>query len=118
MKQCCESLYPSYLITHDSNHIQEYHNFKGLKFYGTLHDVIKLVTKWKGFWVFQLANSQKEKKTWRTWGLIFKICCEFIITLGLQQPTTPLGIFTIMYPKGWSNEKRTTKDNFGFLLHL
>ncbi len=22
------------------------------------------------------------------------------------------------YPKGWSNEKRTTKDYFGFLLHL
>jgi hypothetical protein len=22
------------------------------------------------------------------------------------------------YPKGWSNGKRTTKDYFGFLLHL
>jgi hypothetical protein len=71
MKQCCESLYPSYVITHDSNHIQEYHNFKRLKFYGTLHDVIKLVTKWKGLWVFQFANSQKQKNL-ENFGFDFK----------------------------------------------
>jgi hypothetical protein len=29
-----------------------------------------------------------------------------------------MGIFTIGYPKGWSNEKRAAKDYFLFLLHL
>jgi hypothetical protein len=60
----------------------------------------------------------KSKKTWRTLILTLTTCCEFIITLGLQQPTTPLGIFIIMAPKkGWSNEKKIAKDYFGFLLH-
>jgi hypothetical protein len=45
MRECCESSSPSYIITHDFNHIQEYHNCKGLKFYGTFHDARKLVAK-------------------------------------------------------------------------